>query len=113
MEPQDRVKHLHAGARAALQRFQTQGDPADLDVVIVAILADFAPRRAAVPPASLPGSTHLMDDLGFDSLAVTEMVFFTEDLFDISISNQEIIQVRTLDDLRGFILGKLAARAPR
>ena len=109
----DRIKHLPAEARAAFQRFQTLGDPAGLDMVICAILADFMPRRPTVTLAERPGSTRLIDDLGFDSLAITEVVFFVEDLFGIGITNAEIIQVRTLDDLRGFIRRKVAMRAAR
>lgn len=107
------IRHLPAAARAAFERFQADGDPATLDPVVLAILEDFIPRDPTRPLAELPGSTRLIDDLGFDSLAITEVVFFTEDLFGISISNQEIIQVRTLDDLRGFIGRKVAARPMR
>ena len=109
----DRIKHLPAEARAAFQRFQAGGDPAALDPVILAILADFVPRPPVTPLAELPGDTRLIDDLGFDSLAITEVVFFTEDLFGISISNEEIVRVRSLADLRGFIHGKVAARSAR
>ena len=109
----DRIKHLPAEARAAFQRFQTAGDPTALDPVIFAILTDFVPRSPATPLAELPGDTRLIDDLGFDSLAITEVVFFTEDLFGISITNEEIVQVRSLADLRGFIHAKVAARPAR
>ena len=109
----DPIKHLSAEARAAFQRFQTLGDPSGLDTVVCAILADFMPRHSAVPMADRPGSTRLIDDLGFDSLAITEVVFFAEDLFGITISNEEMVQVRTLDDLRGFIRQKVAVHAPR
>jgi acyl carrier protein len=102
---------MPAGAQAAFHRFQTGGDPAGLDPVICAILDDFIPRDPEIPLAELPGDTRLVDDLGFDSLAITEVVFFTEDLFGITITNEEIVQVRTLDDLRGFIRGKVAVRA--
>ena len=112
-DQEDRIKHLPAEARAAFQRFQAGGDPASLDPVIFAILEDFIPRCSAVALAELPGSSRLIDDLGFDSLAITEVVFFTEDLFGITITNEEIIQVRTLDDLRGFIRGKVTARPVR
>ena len=109
-DQEDSIKHLPAEARAAFQRFQAAGDPSALDAVIFAILADFIPTLPATPLAELPGATRLIDDLGFDSLAITELVFFTEDLFGITISNQEIIQVRSLDDLRGFIRSKVAGR---
>jgi acyl carrier protein len=107
------IRHLPAAARAAFDRFQSDGDPATLDPVLLAILEDFIPRSSAVPLAELPGSTRLIDDLGFDSLAITEVVFFAEDLFGINITNEEIIQVRTLDDLRGFIRHKVAVRPVR
>ena len=80
---------------------------------MLAILADFAPNIPDQPLAKLPGTTQLANDLGFDSLALAEVVFCAEDLFGITISNEELILVRTLDDLRGFIHRKVATRAPR
>ena len=112
-EQEDRIKHLPAEARDAFQRFQASGDPTALDPVILSILDDYIPLTPAIPLAQQPGGTRLIEDLGFDSLAITEVVFFAEDLFDIKISNEEIIQVRTLDDLRGFIRGKVAVRPVR
>jgi acyl carrier protein len=109
----DRIKHLPEDARAAFGKFQASQDPAAVDPLVLAILEDFIPKTPATPLAQMPGDTRLIDDLGFDSLAITEVVFFTEELFDITISNEEIIQVRTLDDLRGFIRAKLAARTKR
>src|SRR5438128_163114 len=110
---EQRIKHLPPEARTAFRQFQTNGDPAVVDPLVLAILEDFIPKSPDTPLAQLPGTTRLIDDLGFDSLAITEVVFFTEDLFGINITNDEIIQVRTLDDLRGFIRAKLAARATR
>ena len=80
--------------------------------MIFAILEDFIPRTPPGGPlAAQLGGTRLVDDLGFDSLAITEVVFFIEDLFGISIANKEIIQVRTLDDLRSFVRSKVTAIA--
>ena len=104
------IRHLPDAAREAYQRFRATGDAKELDPVLLAILDDFIPRPPAKPLAEFPGDTRLMDDLGFDSLAITEVVFFTEDLLGIRIANEEIIQVRTLDDLRGFVRQKVAAR---
>ena len=107
---EESLRHLPAPARAAFDRFQATGDPAQLEPIVLAILADFIPPPPAPPLAELPGNTLLMTDLGFDSLAITEVVFFAEDLFGISIRNEEIVQVRTLDDLHGFIRRKVSAR---
>lgn len=104
----DRIKHFPEEVRAAFRRYQVEGDLVALDPVVFAILADFVPQEPSVPFAELPGHTELIGDLGFDSLAITEVVFFTEDLFQITISNEEIVQVRTLDDLRGFIRTKVS-----
>jgi len=109
-DQEEALRHLPDDAREAFRRFRDTGDASVLDPVIVAILTDFIPKKPGKPLAELPGSTRLMDDLGFDSLAITEVVFFTEDLFGISIANEEIIQVRTLDDLRGFVQRKVAGR---
>ena len=108
-EKEERVKNLPAEARDAFLRFQAAGDPEDLDRVILAILADFAPRKSEVRLDQLPGATSLIGDTGIDSLALTEVVFLVEDLFCISITNEDIAQVRTLDDLRRFVRQKVAA----
>lgn len=105
---EEKIRHLPSVAQAAYRRFRAGGDVAELDVVMVAILEDFIPKAAARPLGELPGSTHLMADLGFDSLAITEVVFATEDLLGIHIANEEILQVLTLDDLRAFIRRKAA-----
>jgi acyl carrier protein len=107
---EEKLRHLPQPARAAFRRFQTERKPDDLDAVIFAVLEDFIPRKPASSLATCPGDTPLMDGLGFDSLAITEIIFFAEDLFGISISNEEILKVRTIDDLRLFIQRKIAAK---
>src|SRR5581483_2954275 len=109
-EAEDRIKHLPPEAQAAFRRFQTGRDPVELDPILFAILADYMSRPPPTAFEQLPGDTRLIEDLGFDSLAITELVFFTEELFGITISNEEIVQVRSLDELRGFIRRKVAAR---
>lgn len=107
---EEKLRHFPLGVQEAFRRFGQTGDASALDPVINAILEDFIPRTPAKPLAEMPGDTLLIDGLGFDSLAITEVVFFTEDLFGISIANEEILPVRSLDDLRGFVRRKVAGR---
>lgn len=108
---EDKLRNLPPEARASFARFRTTRATADLDPVIFAILTDFSPRKPVPPLATLPGGTRLMEDLGFDSLAITEVVFFTEDLLGVTISNEEIVQIGTLEQLRTFIHGKAGVAA--
>lgn len=113
ISPPESIRHLPAEARAAYADFQAGGNPAALTMVLMAILHDFSPHRASLTMDDLPGSTRLIEDLGFDSLAITEVVFAAEDLFRIRITNEEIARVGTLHDLCRFIHTKMADRPAR
>lgn len=104
------LRHLPPDARASFRRFQAEGDVAALDVVMSAILEDFIPRHPGTPIGESPAETRLIEDLGFDSLAITELVFFTEELFGITIANEELLQVRTIGQLREFVRRKVTER---
>jgi len=105
-------RHFPPEICAAYDRFLQTRVPADADVVVLAIMLDHMPekdRRPATPPAD---TLTLVADLGFDSVAIAEMVFFLEDLFEVRISNDEILRVRTVGDLRAFVRQKLDAAPP-
>lgn len=109
-DPEQKLKNLPAAAQAAYRRYKEKGDLPALDEVIMAILTDFAPKGKDELLAMASGESRLIEDLGFDSLAITEVVFFTEDLLGISIGNQELVQIRTLDELRQFVRKKTLER---
>jgi acyl carrier protein len=104
--------HFPPDVRTAYLRFGVTADPADADTVIRAIVADHIPEKARREGLPLLDEVALAADLGFDSIATTEMVFFIEDLFKVSISNAEIIRVRTVGDLRAYVRTKLAPQPP-
>jgi acyl carrier protein len=103
------MRHFPDDVRAAYARFTATRSAADADIVILAVVLDHVPdksRRLAGPPDD---TRRLIEDLGFDSVAIAELVFFLEDLFQMKISNEEIMRVRTVGDLRTFVREKIAA----
>ena len=106
------VRHFTPEVLEAYTRFTSDRDPADADTVVVAVVLDHMPDKKRRPIGGVPDASGLIADLGFDSIAITEMVFFLEDLFHVRISNDEILRVHTVGDLRVFVRQKLAATAP-
>jgi 3-hydroxyacyl-[acyl-carrier-protein] dehydratase len=90
--------------REAFRSFQATGDVVALHQVVLAVVRDFMPRPQEKPMAD---EMRLIEDLGYDSLAVAETIFFLEDLLQVRIENKELLQVRTVGELRGFVTCKV------
>lgn len=90
--------------RTAFDRFKATGDRAALATVVSAIVAAFMPVPAkGAPRPEVTLDKALIADLGFDSIAIAETVFFFEDLFGVSIGNKELLSLRTVQDLCAYI----------
>lgn len=101
-----------AAIRSAHAHFLATGDVASLDAVVLAVVLDHQPSVARKPEAGPPAdSARLIDDLGFDSLALAEIVFFLEDLYKLTITNEELKNVTSMGEIRAFVRGKVAAAA--
>jgi 3-hydroxyacyl-[acyl-carrier-protein] dehydratase len=90
--------------RDAYRSFRDTGDIAALHLVVLAVVRDFMPRSSH---AALTDEMRLIEDLGCDSLAVAETVFFLEDLLQVRIENKELLEMRTVGELRGFVTRKV------
>lgn len=91
--------------RAPLARYRAEPSDARLHELVAAALSDFS---IDAPPSSLSDETNFVEDLGLDSLAVTEFVFFFEDAFDLRISNEQLAEMRTIGALKSFLKSRLA-----
>jgi len=60
---------------------------------VAALLLEYAPQ-----PVSIQEDTELINDLGFDSLRVMEMLHEVEDVFDISYPLNDLANLRTVRD---------------
>ena len=58
------------------------------------LLEEYAPQRVPVQD-----DTELVNDLGFDSLRIMEMLHEVEDAFDITYPLNDLSDVRTVKDL--------------
>ena len=60
----------------------------------------FDTLRASLPkPVELSEQTHIVDDLGLDSVAVMDFVMELEDKLDITVPLDKIAEIETLGDL--------------
>jgi acyl carrier protein len=106
--PEELLKHFPARIRDCYQNYVATGDPAAADEVVLAIVKDHVPaKKAHQIPAELTDTSTLMGDLGIDSVSIADALFVLEDVFNVSISNKELVRLRTVGDLRAFVRTKL------
>jgi len=92
--------------REAFLRFRATGNAADVQTVVLAMVREHLPKPSDAP---ITDEQRLIEDLGYDSLAVAEVVFAFEDLFGLRIETSEIMQLDTVGSLKAFIAKKLGS----
>ena len=93
----------------AALRFQRTVRVDDLFEMLPGMIEFHLPSGTAKPPAVLMDEFRLNQDLGLDSLALTEMAFVMSELFGIPVETREMVGVQTVGDLKTFLKGKLHA----
>ena len=94
-------------AVGAVLRFREAGDDASLGALVLAMLAFYRPKTHTAALGSLPPETRFREELGIDSLTLTEMVFKLDELLGVPIELREVAHVQTLGELQEFLRGKL------
>jgi acyl carrier protein len=107
--PNPALARFPADVLEAFQRYRAKGDAGAVEAVVVAAVIDYRPSSSR-PVAAVTDATRLVEELEYDSVAVAELVFFLEDLFDVTLSNDDLAGVRTIADLRACVTRKLAVK---
>ncbi|MEE2703013.1 MAG: acyl carrier protein [Myxococcota bacterium] len=67
--------------------------------------------QLGVDRAALVPEANLLDDLGADSLDVVELVMALEEEFSIEFPDDDVENIRTIQDIVTYVAGKAEARA--
>lgn len=71
----------------------------EMTVKVTEIIA----QQLSVPAEKIKGDTNIAEELGADSLDLVEILMSLEDEFGISIPDEAIPQIKTVNDIVKFI----------
>ena len=91
---------------AALE-YRKTGDVAKVPTIVLGIIERFLDPDVADKLHSGDKDVRFMEDLGLDSLTMIEAIMMVEESLGVSIKNEELINLRTVGDLEGFIREKI------
>ena len=75
----------------------------DITQKIVAALGEYLKRD----PATIEPGHHLRDDLGLDSMAVIELLYKIEEVFDLQIPDQDLVALSTVSAVAQYVEQRL------
>ena len=87
------------------EQFLVEKDPELLSNFVLGLL-NFL-QDASETADRVSDTANLRDDLGVDSITIAEVIFQLEDIFEIEIPNEDLMNINTVGDLKGYVLGKL------
>lgn len=88
-------------------KFRQTGDAGQLPLIIAGVVERFVERELRPKLRTGDATLRLREDLALDSLTMMEIVMLAEEILRISISNEELTQLRTLGDVQQFFETKL------
>ncbi len=100
------LKGFPEGTEEAYYRFRETGDEAALKKLIGGMVGFYLPANNP-KYKTIIGEDVDLQALGIDSLGMTEMVFQVEELFDISVADDEVMQVKKIADISVVLKNKL------
>ncbi len=82
-------------------------DSADIQHRVISVLADYASARVPVPKPE----SHIVHDLGMDSLELMAAVTSLEQEFGLRVPDDIMSEIATVSELSQFIEARLSVKA--
>jgi acyl carrier protein len=106
-ELREALKRCSPATYYAACKFRQTRDVTQLPPIVVGVIERYVDREVRPKLRDNPEALRLREDLGLDSLTMMEVVMLAEEVLPISVSNEELITLRTIGDVQRFILKKL------
>ncbi len=74
---------------------------------IEAKVRDVLAKKLGIEPGNISGDSRLAEDLGIDSFGAVELMFEIEEAFGLKIPDSDIMGVRSVNDIVGYLEGWL------
>lgn len=103
------LKRCSPATYYAACKYRKTGCTDDLRTVVLGVVERFVERDLRVKLRMPDDALRLREDLGLDSLTMMEIVMVAEEVLGISVSNEELTQLRTVGEVQLFIAAKSAA----
>jgi 3-hydroxyacyl-[acyl-carrier-protein] dehydratase len=104
----DRIlKRCSAATREAAREFRRTDDPRQVPAIVDGIVEQYVERDLREWLRHRGDGLLLRDHLRLDSLAIMEMMVVLEDVLRIPVHSEDLRDLRTVADLKEFILGRL------
>ncbi len=108
------MKRCPEGTFEAAVEYRENSDPALVPTIVTGIIERFLEPEAKPLLHSGKDDIRLFEDLGIDSLTMMEIVILVEETLNISFENNELRELRTLEDIKAYMDSKATgAPAPK
>lgn len=99
----DALKRCSPATVEAALRYRRTKEAALLSTIVLGIIERFLDPASVARLRESDDDVRMVEDLGLDSLTLIEAIMKIEEVLDISIKNEDLRNLRTLGDVRGFI----------
>jgi acyl carrier protein len=106
------LKRCSPSTFEAAVQFRKTGNPDHVPAIVIGVIERFVEPDLRAKLKEPDDDLRLREDLGIDSLTMMEIVMLAEDVFQMSINNEELCGLRTLGDVRRFIECRLLGVSP-